>query len=111
MTEDGEFNYIINREALDMAVNRRFDQQEDFAMRGEFNSVPTAPAKLREQIRLEIIEDMTPISREVNQSITIPRNLDHATAVNAESRRQSNVKLQFFDSLGWLQAFNYASTP
>lgn len=113
MQNEGEFRFEINREKAEKVVQARLKADRS---RSALTSVDTrqpvratSEANVREQVRLEIIEAMSPIAQEVNSSITISRNLDHATAINKDTRRNSNVKMQFFDELGWLKAFNYTS--
>lgn len=105
MSDKGNFTYIPNVSALEKAVDKRLAREQQSSL--DTRQRARTRVQVRESIRLELVEEMEPIAREVNESITISRNLDHATAINAESRRNSNVKLQFFDELGWLNVFNY----
>lgn len=105
MKTQGNFTYIPNVSALEKTVDKRLAMEWQRSL--DTRQRARTRVQVREDIRLELVEAMEPIAKEVNESITISRNLDHATAINSESRRNSNVKLQFFDKLGWLDAFNY----
>ncbi len=105
MTTDGTFNYSLDSKNFKVAVDKRFALLQSLPMtRGVARRDRTRAA---DDVRESVIKAMTPIVQEVNESITINRNLDHATAINADSRRRSNVKMQYFDELGWLDSFNY----
>jgi hypothetical protein len=105
MSTSGNFTYIPNAAALERAVDKRLAKENQRS--ADTRQRARSRVQVREDIRLELVSMMEPIVQEVNESITISRNLDHATAINSESRRNSNVKLQFFDELGWLGVFNY----
>jgi len=113
MQDEGVFRYEINAEKAEKLAQARLKADRS---RSALASVDTrqpvrttSEANVREQVRLEIMEAMAPVVKEVNESITISRNLDHASAINKDTRRNSNVKMQFFDELGWVKAFNYTS--
>ena len=84
MTNEGEFNYEINTKNFKKAVDIKFStmQQLDRADQGDFGTRPRQRQQAEEEVRTSIIEAMDPIAREVNESITISRNLDAATAIN-----------------------------
>ena len=113
MSSDGTFNYIIREDRLIKKA------EEIRARELQLNAMDSADTgaqlrtrsvqKITEDLRLDIVDAMEPIAKEVEQSITINRNLNAATSVNVESRRASNVKLEYFQSLGWLDAFNFAN--
>jgi hypothetical protein len=114
MRENGDFKYETDNENFKAAVDRRYKrtQATDADLQADIGGSRTRRTRtqIENEIYNEVLAIMAPIEQEVNESITISRNLDHATALNSESRRRSNVKLQFFQELGWINGFNYTST-
>jgi len=113
MSTEGQFNYEINEEKFKVVVDKRLKEESNLAGL-EAMDVPGRARKvsrvqIENQLRNEIIQAMQPIALEVNRSITINRNLDAATSINVQARREK-AKLQWFDQLGWLDIFNY-NTP
>jgi len=108
MQDNGNFAWSEDPRDFKTAVDRRFarfQQLDTVDSLDQVRRTHRTRAEAELSVREELIDAMGPIDREVNESISIERNLDHATAVNAQSRRNSNVKMQYFDQLGWLDGF------
>jgi hypothetical protein len=106
MDQEGTFAYIVDQKQVDRAAKNLYQ----FMMDEDRGENPSSYSSIRRTVESEIVTFMEKVSKEVNESITINRNLNAATASSADKRRRSNVKLQYFDELGWLDGFNYTST-
>ena len=105
MSQDGTFAYEIDKDAFNKAV-KGWQEKNQWKNQG-FNV--NAP---RDRVQEEIIKAMIPIAREVNESLTINRNLEVAKSVSVvdDAVSRGKGKLRLYDELGWLEAFNYTTS-